>query len=113
VALGGAWWTFALLLIPAGMLCAPSLTASADVITGLAPEHARGVVTGLQATAMTLGTAVATPLSGAVIDAASPAVAVLVVGSACVLVAGVAALLHRTVRPGFAATPTAGPRTGG
>lgn len=94
VALGGAWWTFALLLVPAGMLCAPSLTASADVITRLAPEHARGLVTGLQASAMTLGTAVATPLSGAVIDAASPAAAILVVGGAGVLVAGVAALLN-------------------
>lgn len=113
VALGGAWWTFALLLIPAGMLCAPSLTASADVVTGLAPDDARGLVTGLQATAMTVGSAVATPLSGAVIDAASPAAAILVVGSACVLVAGVAALLDRTAPPGSAATPTAGPRTAG
>lgn len=95
VALGGSWWTFALLLIPAGMLCAPSLTAASDVITRLAPAHTRGLVTGLQASAMRLGAAVATPLSGAVIDAAAPAAAILVIGAVGVLVAGVAALLDR------------------
>lgn len=123
VALGGPWWTFALLLVPAGALCAPSLTASSDVVTRLAPEHARGLVTGLQSSAMTLGTAVASPLSGAVVDAASPAAAILVVGGGCVLVAAVAALLDHggTGQPGTGtatsssanvSTSSTNPRTG-
>ena len=39
----------------------------------LAPEHARGVVTGLHGSAITLGAAVGTPLAGLLIDLASPA----------------------------------------
>jgi len=93
VAFGGAWWTYALLLVPAGALCAPSLTESADVVGRLAPEQVRGVVTGLQTSAMTVGSAAATPLCGVVVDAASPAAAIVVIGVAGMLVAAASALL--------------------
>lgn len=95
VAFGGVWWTFALLLIPAGLLCAPSLAAGSEAVSALAPEQARGVVTGLHGSATTLGAAAGTPLAGLLIDIASPAVAILTVGAVGVLLAGVAALLSR------------------
>ncbi|MCX6466276.1 MAG: MFS transporter [Pseudonocardiales bacterium] len=99
VALGGPWWSYALLLVPAGLLCAPSLAASSERVSVLAPESARGVVTGLHGSAITLGAAAGTPLAGVLIDAASPAVAVLVIGLAGTALAGGAALLARGGRP--------------
>lgn len=95
VALGGAWWTFALLLIPAGLLCAPSLAAGSEAVSALAPEQSRGIVTGLHGSATTLGAAAGTPLAGLLIDIASPAVAILAVGALGAILAGAAALLVR------------------
>ncbi|MEJ3652162.1 MFS transporter [Actinomycetes bacterium KLBMP 9759] len=98
VALGGSWWSYALLLIPAGLLIAPSLAASSETVSKLAPENARGVVTGLHASAITIGAAASTPLAGLLIDIASPSAAVLAVGCAGVTIVGVAALLARSGR---------------
>jgi MFS family permease len=92
-ALGGSWWSYALLLLPCGLLIAPSLAASSEAVSRLAPEHARGVVTGLHGSAITLGAAAGTPLAGLLIDLASPAAAVLAVGLAGVGVAVAARLL--------------------
>lgn len=93
VALGGPWWSYALLLVPAGLLTAPGLAASSERVSVLAPEAARGVVTGLHGSAITLGAAAGTPLAGLLIDLASPAVAVLVVGTTGIALAGVAAVV--------------------
>jgi predicted MFS family arabinose efflux permease len=93
VALGGVWWSYALLLLPCGLLLAPSLAASSEAVSRLAPEPARGVVTGLHASAITLGAAAGTPLAGVLIDVASPSAAVLTVGGAGLLVALIAGLL--------------------
>ncbi len=81
VALGGPWWSYALLLIPAGLLMAPSMASASEAVSTLAPEHVRGLVTGLQGSAITLGAGIGTPLAGLLIDNASPAAAILVVGS--------------------------------
>jgi len=99
VALAGPWWSYALLLVPAGLLIAPSMAASSEAVSVLAPDHARGLVTGLHGSAITLGAAVATPLAGLVVDLASPAAAVLVVGGIGVVAAGVVALLGRRAAP--------------
>jgi MFS family permease len=93
VAAAGPWWSYLLLLVPTGLLCAPSLAAGAEAVTTLAPEHARGLATGLHGSSITVGAALATPLAGLLIDVASPSVAVLAVGSAGVAVAGVAGWL--------------------
>jgi MFS family permease len=93
VAFGGSWWSYALLLLPCGLLLAPSLAASSEAVSRLAPEHARGVVTGLHGSAITLGAAAGTPLAGLLIDLVSPAAAVLTVGLTGVAVAVVAGLL--------------------
>jgi MFS family permease len=111
VALGGPWWSYALLLVPAGLLCAPSLAASSETVSGLAPEHARGLVTGLQGSANTLGGALATPLTGLLIDVGSPSVAVLTVGLVGIVLAGVAWFASRrrtSPRGGSRRSPSAG-----
>lgn len=95
VALGGVWWSFALLLIPAGMLTAPALAAGSERVSVLAPEPARGVVTGLHGSATTLGAAAGTPLAGLLIDAATPATAIVVVAATGLLLAAVASALAR------------------
>jgi MFS family permease len=107
VAFAGPWWSYALLLVPVGLLIAPSMAASAETVSTLAPEHARGLVTGLHGSAITIGAAVATPLAGLLVDVASPAVAVLTVGSAGLGAAVLVGLLVRP-RPRAPVTPSAG-----
>jgi MFS family permease len=105
VASAGPWWSYALLLVPVGLLIAPSMAASAETVSALAPEHVRGLVTGLHGSAITIGATVATPLAGLLVDIASPAVAVLTVGSAGLGAAILVGLLVR-VRPSTV-TPSA------
>jgi MFS family permease len=71
----------------------PSLAASTAAVTEPAPERVRGLVTGLLGSAITLGAALATPLTGLAVDALSPAAALLLVGATGVGVAGIAALV--------------------
>ncbi|MDG4767524.1 MFS transporter [Solwaraspora sp. WMMD406] len=80
----GQWWTLALALLPAGLLCAPTIAATSDAVSRLAPVSVRGEAMGLHGSAMTIGMAVGAPLTGAVVDAAGPAwgfAAIGVVGS--------------------------------
>jgi MFS family permease len=81
--------------VPVGLLIAPSMAASAETVSTLTPEHVRGLVTGLHGSAITIGAAVATPLAGLLVDVASPAVAVLTVGSAGLGAAIIVGLLAR------------------
>jgi MFS family permease len=107
VAFAGPWWSYALLLVPLGLLIAPSMAASAEAVSVLAPERARGLVTGLHGSAISLGAAVATPLAGLLVDLASPAAAVLVVGSIGVGAAALVGLLWRAGRRETPITPSA------
>lgn len=66
---GQHWWLLCLALIPAGLLCAPALAATADAVSRLAPPGARGEAMGLHGSAITVGIAIGAPLAGAVIDA--------------------------------------------
>src|ERR671914_267303 len=109
VAFAGPWWSYALLLVPTGLLIAPSMAASAETVSTLAPEHARGLVTGLHGSAITIGATVATPLAGLLVDVASPAVAVLTVGGIGIGAAALVGLLGRPRRrQETAVTPSAG-----
>ncbi|NES15147.1 MULTISPECIES: MFS transporter [Micromonospora] len=106
VGLGGAhWWLLCLALVPAGALCAPTLAATADAVSRLAPADVRGEAMGLHGSAVTVGIALGAPLAGAVIDASAPLWGFAVTGAIGVLVALVVLpieLGHRR-RP---ATPT-------
>ncbi|SCG67072.1 MFS transporter [Micromonospora halophytica] len=73
VGLGGDhWWLLCLALVPAGALCAPTLAATADAVSRLAPAGVRGEAMGLHGSAVTVGIALGAPLAGAVIDASAP-----------------------------------------
>lgn len=62
-------WTLALLVIPAGALCAPTLTASSEWLTRLVPAERLGEAMGWQGTAFTVGGAIGAPVAGAAMDA--------------------------------------------
>lgn len=93
VALGGPWWVATLVLVPAGAFCAPALAASAETVGRLAPESVRGVVTGLHGSAITVGQAIAAPVSGVLIDGVGPPAAILVAVAGALVVALAAAVL--------------------
>lgn len=87
---GGQWWLLAIALLPAGALCAPTIAATADAVSRLAPASARGEAMGLHGSAMTVGIALGAPLAGAVIDLSSPAWGFAAIGAAGALIALVA-----------------------
>jgi hypothetical protein len=66
------WWWLALILLPAGFMCAPTLSSTAEAVASAVPASARGQAMGLQGSAMTLGGAIGAPLAGTVVDASSP-----------------------------------------
>ncbi|TDC41787.1 MFS transporter, partial [Micromonospora sp. KC213] len=84
---GGHWWLLCLALIPAGALCAPTLAATADAVSRLAPASVRGEAMGLHGSAVTVGIALGAPLAGAVIDASAPFWGFAVTGGVGLLVA--------------------------
>ncbi|MEQ4716517.1 MFS transporter [Nonomuraea sp. B19D2] len=86
----GGWQWLVLALVPAGLLCAPSLSATVDLLSRWVPTGARGEAMGLHATALLIGGAAAAPIVGAVIDGSGPVwgfVVAGVVGVAMVLAA--------------------------
>ncbi|WP_203993539.1 MFS transporter [Micromonospora lutea] len=88
VGLGGAhWWLLCLALIPAGLLCAPTIAATSDAVSRLAPASVRGEAMGMHGSAVTVGIAVGAPLAGAVIDASAPLWGFAVTGAIGALVA--------------------------
>jgi predicted MFS family arabinose efflux permease len=88
VGLGGQhWWLLALLLLPAGALCAPTITATADAVSRMIPAAARGEAMGWHNSALTVGVALGAPLAGMVMDWQSPPWGFAAVGGVGVLVA--------------------------
>jgi MFS family permease len=69
---GGGWWWLMLALVPAGLLCAPSLAASVETVSAWVPASARGEAMGLHGAALTVGIAAGAPAAGALIDALGP-----------------------------------------
>src|SRR5262249_59266169 len=61
VGLAGHWWALALALIPAGAMCAPTIAATGEVISRLAPAAVRGEAMGLHGSALTAGLALGAP----------------------------------------------------
>ncbi len=66
--LGSGPLTFCLALIPAGLLCAPTLAATAEALHCLVPEQSRGEALGWQGSAFLIGSAIGAPAAGAAID---------------------------------------------
>lgn len=84
---GSHWWLVCLALFPAGMLCAPTMAATADAVSRLSPAPVRGEAMGLHGSSITVGVAIGAPLAGAVIDRTTPAWGFAVTGLVGLLVA--------------------------
>ncbi|AEV82055.1 MFS transporter [Actinoplanes sp. SE50] len=113
VGLGGShWWLLAVLLIPAGALCAPTITASSSAVSQMIPAAARGEAMGLHNSALTVGVALGGPLAGLAIDSWGPGWGFTAVGTVGVLVALVvipAELRRRRDNPPAQPTSTGAP----
>jgi predicted MFS family arabinose efflux permease len=98
----GQWWWLALALVPASALCAPTVAATGEQVSRLAPAAARGEAMGMQSSAFTLGAAAGAPAVGFVVDHSAPGWGFAVAGLGGVLVAAMAAFLmarNRRVEP--------------
>ncbi|HEY7812809.1 MAG TPA: MFS transporter, partial [Nakamurella sp.] len=92
---GGQWWVLCLALVPSSVMCAPTLSSTADRISQLAPASVRGEAMGLLSSALTLGGALGAPVVGTVVDHFGPAGGFAAAGIGGILVALVAIPLAR------------------
>ncbi|HEX4703389.1 MAG TPA: MFS transporter [Pseudonocardiaceae bacterium] len=103
---GGQWWLLCLALVPSSVMCAPTLTSTADRISQLAPASVRGEAMGLLSSAFTLGAALGFPVVGVVVDHLGPGGGFAAAGVGGILVALVAIPLARR---SFVVEPVADP----
>ncbi len=87
VGLAHTWWALCLALLPAGVLCAATIASTSDAVSRLAPETVRGAAMGLQGAAIVAGFGLGAPLTGAAMDASSPAWGFVVAGGVGMVVA--------------------------
>lgn len=80
VSLVSSWQWLVVMLLPAGILCAPALSATVDVLSRWVPSAARGEAMGFHGTALLIGGATSAPIAGAVIDASGPTWAFVLAG---------------------------------
>jgi MFS family permease len=91
-------WQLAVLLVPAGALVAPLITATVEGVTRVVPERRRGEAMGWHGSALTIGVAAGSPFAGAVIDATTPWFGFVAVGAVGVLLAAGCGLVPYLVR---------------
>lgn len=101
VGLAPNWLWLCLILIPTGLLCAPSITSGNETLSRLVPAASRGEALGLLGSAMTAGVSLGAPFAGFVVDLAGPEWAFAAVGLAGGI--GVLAVLPWYRRSGAAA----------
>jgi MFS family permease len=101
---GGHWWLLFLTILPAGALCAPTLSASADAVSQIVPARVRGEAMGWHGSALTTGLALGSPIAGAAIDAGSPPWGFAVIGVAGVVVTAILIPFSRRSRAEAAGT---------
>jgi MFS family permease len=68
IALAPSVWPLAALAFVAGVLCAPTITATVDQVSRVVPEAARGEAIGWHGSFMTAGSALGAPIAGLAID---------------------------------------------
>ena len=114
LAFAGNWLWLLLALIPAGLMCAPTLAGAADAMSRLAPPAVRGEAMGYYGAALSAGMAIGTPLAGVVVDLVGPAWGFVAAGGSGVVMAMAAALVSRTGARAAAVRPvTATPEVAG
>ena len=99
-ALGFTPWLFAILMGIAGLFCAPSLAAISERLGEIVPEASRGEAFGWQGTFSTLGSAMAPPIVGWVMDGHGWQLGLVATGGAGLVLAGVGYLALRVGRRG-------------
>jgi MFS family permease len=87
VAAAWDWRALCLLLIPAGVLCAPTIAATNDTLSRLVPVESRGEAMGLLGSALTAGATLGAPFAGLVVDHAGPGAAFAAAGAVGALAA--------------------------
>lgn len=89
--------TLSMLSFVAGLLCAPTITATVDQVSRVVPAAARGEAMGWHGSFMTAGSALGAPLAGLAVDRLGWGAGFVVVAAAglAVAVAGVAATTSR------------------
>ena len=92
--------TLSLLAILPGLVCAPTLSAASERVAELVPEERRGEAMGWYGSALTAGTAVGSPLTGAMVDTLGPWAGFAGIGAAGALtcIAGLAVQAARRSR---------------
>jgi MFS family permease len=68
ITLAPSVWPLAALAFLAGLLCAPTITATVDQVSQVVPEAARGEAMGWHGSFMTAGSALGAPVAGLAID---------------------------------------------
>jgi MFS family permease len=68
IAFAPSVWPLAVLAFLAGLLCAPTITATVDQVSRVVPEAARGEAMGWHGSFMTAGSALGAPVAGLAID---------------------------------------------
>ena len=93
VGAAGTWWVLCLVVIPAGLACAPTIASTVDAVSRAVPAERRGAAMGLHSAALTAGNAIGAPLIGVVIDRSTPGWGMVAIGSLVSLIAlaGIAA----------------------
>jgi aspartyl-tRNA synthetase len=86
----GNWWLLA------GLVTAPSIAASVDRVSKLAPPSVRGEAMGMHGSAITLGSAIGAPLVGLAVDHIGAPWGFVAAGAGSLVATGGAALLART-----------------
>jgi MFS family permease len=106
------WWLLMLVLIPTNLLCAPTLAATTETVSRIAPPQVRGEAMGLQDAFTRLGLAVGGPVVGFAIDHSSPEWGFAAAGLGGLVIAAAGLLRRRTPapapEPALAAATTSG-----
>jgi predicted MFS family arabinose efflux permease len=87
MALAGSPWGLGALGLVAGLLCAPTITATIDQAARLVPAAVRGEALGWHGSFLTTGGALGAPIAGVAIDRGGPAAGFVTVASIGLLVA--------------------------
>ncbi|WP_183648742.1 MFS transporter [Prauserella isguenensis] len=100
------WWLLALVLVPSNLVCAPTLAATTERVSQLAPPAVRGEAMGVQDSATRLGLALGSPVVGFVMDHTSPGMGFVAAGvGGLAFAAAGAALSRRTTSDEIAPQP--------
>lgn len=98
MALATDTWSLALLSIAPGMVCAPVLSAASEWLTDLVAEKRRGEAMGWYGSALTGGTALGSPISGATVDLLGANTGFVMVGAIGTLICAVALIAQQVRR---------------